>query len=70
MSDPGYARLVRLMEIVDRVVKHDILRDPQMFTNEELDQILEDAKAVFSNELYALTAALVRQAREARHAMP
>lgn len=60
MSDPSYARLVRLMEIVNRVVKHDM-----MFTNEELDQILEDAKAVFSNELYALIAALVRQAREA-----
>lgn len=52
--------MVRLMEIVNHVVKHDM-----MFTNEELDQISEDAQAVFSKEMHSLIKALVRQARMA-----
>lgn len=48
------------MKTVNHVVKHDMI-----FTNEELDQILEDAKAVFSKEMHTLIEALVGQARKA-----
>lgn len=60
MSDASYARMVRLMGIVDRCAKHGA-----MFTHEELDQILADAKALFSKEFHKLIKALVRQAKEA-----
>lgn len=59
MSGASYPRMIRLMEIVDRCVKCDA-----MFTNEELDQVLDDAKALFSKEFHKLIKALVRQARE------
>lgn len=52
--------MVRLMSIVDRCVKHGA-----MFTNEELDQVLDDARALFSKEFHKLIEALVRQAKEA-----
>ena len=59
----SHALMLRMMEIVDRAEKHDV-----MLTYGELQQILLDAPKVFTPECARLIRALVKQANKALHA--
>jgi hypothetical protein len=56
----SHALMLRILEIVDRCERHDM-----MFTHDELQQILLDAPKVFTPDACRLIRALVKQANEA-----